>query len=283
MRKLLQPIILFLLILFSFSEFSPSLLLADTIILKNGTLLVGKVKRENSKIILFKNYYGEFKIPAKQIKQLFKTANYEEDIEIRKKMGKDFDENEIRKNYEAGLKDIKNQKEDEKKPEKPLWGGGKIFLTGIFNYIFGDLNGSIPYGYGGFLAYDQGPDLLTGGRRLPWIPGMRIEGGYLYFNKGDESLSSITISAGPLWQFFLNDGKWGIIGFSVQPGISLLTIKNINETADSNTFTLHSTLGYEYPFGRISLIVQARYMYIFDKDVLFNSAGVSAGVAFKIW
>lgn len=270
-------------LLFFISELSPLLIFADTIILNNGTLLVGKVKEEKASMILFKNYYGKFNISREQIKQLYKTTSYQEDIDIRKKMGKDFDEEEIRKNYEAGLKKIETDPEIAPKKKKPVWGGGSLFLSGAFYYVLGDLNDPIPYGYGGFLSYDQGPDYLTGGTGRPWIPGFRIEGGYLYFKKGDERLSSISLSAGPLWRFHLKRGKWGIISFSLQPGISLLTIEDTNESRNSNTFTMQSTLGYEYPLGRVSLLLLARHMYVYDRDVLFHSAGVSAGVAFRIW
>jgi len=256
---------------------------ADTIILKNGTLLVGKIKVKNNKTIVFKNYYGDFQISREQIKELFETDSYVDDIKIRKRLGIDFDEGDIRKNYEAGLKKSTIKEKKETKLNDQSWRGGKILLSGNYYYVLGDLNEPIPFGFGAMLACDQGLDRLAGYKRHFWMPGIRIEGGYFYFSRSDNTLSGITVSAGPLWQYGLGKGYWGTIGFSIQPGMSFLSIKEPGESVKSNTFTLHSTLGYEYPLGRISLFFMTRYMYIYDRDVVFNSIGVSAGVAVTVW
>lgn len=257
----------------------------DTLILKSGTLLVGKVKSSSDKSIVFKNYYGAFTVNRDDIEKLYITKTYKEDIALRKKMGMDFSVEDIKKNYEAGEKKLTAQEEKklktEEKPEVtvPLRSGGSIFIEGGWLSVIGDVRDTIPYGYGGFLAYEQGLDFITGGRFL-LMPGLRFEGGYLYYSSGDASMKGYTGSLGPVWLF---PAPRGNIRFSMQPGVSNLDIEN-GDLADSTfTFTFHSILGYEYKFTNTSIFINARYLYAYDKDLFFSSAGVTAGFSYKMW
>lgn len=258
---------------------------ADTLILKSGTLLVGKMKSSNDKSIVFKNYYGAFNVKREEIEKLYITKTYNEDIALRKKMGMDFSVEDIKKNYEAGEKKLTEQEEkklkteDKPEPAIPLRSGGSIIVEGGWLSTMGDVKDVIPYGYGGFLAYEQGLDFITG-KRYYTMPGLRFEGGYLYYKSGDASIKGFTGSIGPVWLFPVPGGN---IRFSIQPGVSGLDIENGALTASTLTFTVHSIIGYEYIFTDASVFINARYLYLYDRDVFFSSAGVTAGFSYRIW
>lgn len=257
----------------------------DTLILKNGTLLVGKVKSSSDKNIVFKNYYGAFTVNRDEIEKLYVTKTYNEDISIRKKMGRDFSVEDIKKNYEAGEKKLtekeiaKLEAEVKKPDETNLNSGGSFSVEGGWLYSTGEIHDTIPYGYGGFIAYEQGLDFITGERYL-LMPGLRIEGGYLYYSKGDASMKGPAGSMGLFWLFPVPGGN---IRFSMQPGASSLDVENGDLSASTFTFTFYSILGYEYTFSNASIFINARYIYVYDKDVFFSSAGVTAGCSYKIW
>lgn len=279
-----------LFMLFSAAVFAALLLVpfrgeSDTLILKNGTLLVGKVKSSSDKSIVFKNYYGAFTVNREDIEKLYVTKTYKEDISLRKKMGMDFSVDDIKRNYEAGEKKLTEQevaklKTSLQKPaESPLRCGGSFFIEGGWLYSIGDVNEVIPYGYGGFAAYEQGLDFITGERYL-LMPGLRIEGGYLYYSSGDAFIKGPTASLGPVWHFPVPGGN---IRFSLQPGASALNVENGDLSASTFTFTFNSILGYEYTFSSTSIFINARYLYVYDKDVFFSSAGITAGFSYKLW
>jgi hypothetical protein len=276
---------------FFFSAFFVALLFvpfrgeSDTLILKNGTLLVGKVKSSSDKSIVFKNYYGAFTVNRAEIEKLYVTKTYKEDISLRKKMGMDFSVEDIKKNYEAGEKKLTEQevaklKTSVQKPaESPLRSGGSFFIEGGWFYSIGEVNEAIPYGYGGYAAYEQGLDFITGERYL-LMPGLRIECGYIYYSSGDAFMKGPTASLGPVWLF---PAPGGNIRFSLQPGASGLDVENGDLSASTFTFTFHSILGYEYTFSSASIFINTRYLYVYDKDVFFSSAGISAGFSYKLW
>jgi len=265
----------------------PGILKADTIILNNGTLLVGKVKSEFKASIVFKNTYGAFAIQRDDITALYVTKSYKEDIAVRKKLGMDFDEKEIKNNYEAGQKELTEKEKtlvaEEKVKNVQPGISGKIFLEGAGMASYGELEDAIPYGYVGFAGFETGESYIDNPGRNYMIPWFRAEAGYMTFSKGDLSFSGFTGGAGPLWSFPVSDDCRNNIRLSLEPGISSLRIENGETTASSLTFTFHSILGYEYSFDKFSVFINLRYMYVYDKDIFYNSAGVSAGVSVKLW
>ncbi|PKL16544.1 MAG: hypothetical protein CVV49_15680 [Spirochaetae bacterium HGW-Spirochaetae-5] len=273
---------------------NPALLKSDTLILKNGTLLVGKVKNESVSGILFKNTYGAFNVKRGEISALYITKNYEEDIAVRKKLGMDFDLEEIKKNYAAGQKDLTEKEKtlivkdksigrEEKSKSEDMKFSGKLFVEGSGLASIGELKDSIPYGFAGFGGLETGEHYLNNSNRNYFIPWFRAEAGYVRFSGDDALLAGFTGGAGPLWMIPVSDDFRSNIRFAVEPGVSSFSVKYKDEKASTFTFTLHSILGYEYSFDYVSVFVNLRFMYVYDKDVLFNSAGISAGVSGKLW
>lgn len=272
----------------------PTILKSDTLIMNNGTLLVGKVKSESSSTIVFKNTYGAFTVKRSDITALYVTKSYEEDIGLRKKLGMDFDMEEIKKNYAAGQKDLTEKEKiliaKEKIPEvknetkrTDLQFSVKLFIDAAGLASMGELRDPIPYGYGGFAGIETGELYVEQNSRNYFIPWFRAEGGYLNFDKDESSLKGFTAGAGPLWMFPVSDDCRSNIRFSAEPGVSSFSINQGDRSASTVTFTFHSILGYEYSFDYVSIFLNLRYMYVYDKDVLFNSAGISAGISGKLW
>jgi hypothetical protein len=273
---------------------SPGAVKSDTLILKNGTLLVGKVKSESVSGLVFKNTYGAFSVKRSDVSALYITKSYEEDIAVRKKLGMDFDLEEIKKNYAAGQKELtekekkllvkdktaaleENSKSDDKKFSV------KFFIEGSGFASIGELKDSIPYGFAASGGLETGEYYLNNSNRNFLIPWFRAEAGYIRFTGDNASLAGFTGGAGPMWMFPVSDDSRSNIRFALEPGVSSFSVKYKEEKTSTVTFTLHSIFGYEYSFDNVSVYINLRFMYVYDKDVLFNSAGLSAGVSGKLW
>lgn len=299
-NSLNRRFILYMLTSVLITIFCYDLTLADTITLEDGTILVGKVIKRDSQKIVFKNSYGVFTIKKRQIQKEYSTEDYKEDIEIHREMGMHVDEKTIKKNYLAGLdkekeikrereKEIEKRREIEKRKEMELeesdvkWNGGRISIIGTHFVTTGRLKDVLPSGSAALIAYDQGLDFISGGKRHLWMPGIRLEGGYLHYEKNPSKVTGITSSGGPIWLLPLFKNQWGRFVLSVLPGVTFLKIESENYRETSETFTLHSLLGYEYTIGIITFFIHGRYMFLYDKDVNLNGIGGAFGISFTLW
>ncbi len=88
--SLLLPITIFL-------ALSSTGLRGDTLILKDGTVMVGKIRVKTSKSVIFKNYYGVFRVKKRLIRKAYITKKYTTDIAIHKKLGRNYDVKAIKK------------------------------------------------------------------------------------------------------------------------------------------------------------------------------------------
>jgi hypothetical protein len=276
---------LFLAIFFIFLQFK--LVFADTVKLIEGTFLIGKIIDEDKKSIVFGNLYGTFKINRNNIIEIFRTANYTEDIEILKKQHIGINEELIKKNVDSGQeKNLKLIKESsvKKNAANNLWTNGRISFSGTFNYVTGKVNEKLPYGYSGHLAFDQGLDKIPGKRQF-LMPGIRLETGYNYFSHGSFNISGYTAALGPLWTLPSIKDFNGCFVFTIIPGISFLNIKNndSSKSAQSNTFTGMAILGYMFSKGNYSIFLNMRYMYLYDKDVPMHTIGGEIGFGYNLW
>ncbi len=265
----------------------PSVVRSDTVILKDGTFLVGKVKVEESESIVFKNSYGAFTIKRAEITSLYITKSYREDIAIRRKLGRDFNEAEIRNNYAAGQMELTEKErtlvvEQKSEGTDSAW-RGRIFSEAAGLVSMGELNDPIPYGFMIMFGLETGCDYRCRKNINFMIPWFRAEAGYLRFSKGEASLAGFTGGAGPLWIFPVSADYHHNIRVALEPGFSVLGIENGDERASTFTFTFHGMAGYEYSFDSVALFVNIRYVYVYDRDVLFHSTGISAGISSKLW
>lgn len=313
-------------------------LYADTLRLFEGSVLVGKIIADEGKTLLFANSYGTFRIKKTKIDNTYVTGSYLEDIEVHRKIKATVDEGEIAKNYRAG----QNRKEgkpvepimeepvkpepDEQKPapgpdkaEPPIspknkeetggdkWTSGRFSLSGSFIYNLGSGTSSLPYGFGGNFALDQGLDFIPGARH-PAMFGLRFEAGYVHLRKGSLSITGFTTGAGPMWAFPSMKNSWGCIVLALMPGISflkahrggqsgalmnpiiqhgqyveILLVDGSGTRSAPFSFMGQAILGYQKSWGIFSLFVNARYTYVLHRgDDIMSIAG-EVGFGLNAW
>jgi hypothetical protein len=301
--------------------------MADTIKLYEGTVLVGKIISEDKTAITFANAYGTFKIKRIRIDDIYKTDSYEEDIAIHRKMKFPVNVYKIRVNYISGqnrkegkkrelilLKEQKEKREARIKAEKEKaekltkarekkkrpasrgkqtvsdhWTSGRLSFSGAFHYNLGSSHGAMPYGYAGYFALDQGLDFASGNRH-PMIPGLRFEGGYIYFKKSSYMLTGYVFGGGLMWAFPSMKNSWGCFVLALMPGGSYLEAKISSSflgmdsgTARGFNFAAQAIFGYQKSFGVFSMFIQARYMYITGNHSYFHSVAGECGFGFNAW
>lgn len=263
---------------------------SDTVKLSEGSVLVGKIISEDKDKIVISNAYGTFEVKRKKISSLYKTKVYTEDLKVLKKLKVKVNKEGIKKHIEAGQKkkDETNKKDpDKQKQKKPgdIWNNGSISLSGSYSYVLGEVKSKIPLGFSGYFAFEQGLDFITGDR-YKLMPGLRLEGGYLFFDKNDFNVSGYNSALGLVWIMPSIRNKYGYFVLAALPGMSFLDIKNnkTDKTTKSNTFTGSALTGYRLPItDYFHLFLHARYIYIYDKDVKFHTIGAEFGFGFNLW
>jgi len=246
---------------------------ADIVSLSDGSVMNGKIIENSEKEIVLVNFYGTFKIGKTKIVRLKETASYKEDMEIKKQMGLNIDEESIKRDYLAG-EAVKDKKDFKKN-------FSKISLTGFGNYTIGRLNSALPFGYGFAIDYDR--NILNSDQLNYYIPWLRLEGGYSLYSKDSCKVTGYNVSAGPIWLVPVIIKTELKLVFSIMSGMSFLDIRktSIDYEAKSNTFTLNSLAGFEIPYGRYGLTILGRYTYIYDRDVSLHNIGISAGLNYS--
>jgi len=313
--RICVPLLTFMLLLLTVD--SP----ADTIRLYQGSVLVGKIISEDKTSIVFANYFGVFRIKRIKIDDIYKTSSFMEDIEIHKKLNIPYNDKEIIIQYAAGQakkegkkppksEEIKIEKEKkpieepekqavpekktEPEPEKKAaasdkWTSGRLSFSGSFLYNLGNGGKALPYGYGGYFALDQGLDFAKGDRH-PGIPGLRFEGGYIYFNRSSYTLTGYVAGGGLMWALPSMKNSWGCFIIALLPGASYIEAKinksyfgiGVGKTSGFN-FTGQAIFGYQKSWDVFSLFLQARYMYIMGSGYYFDTIGGELGFGFNAW
>lgn len=282
----MRRLFIFLIILFLFltREF-PSY--SDTIELVEGSILVGKVTSENQDTIVISNTYGNFKIKRNSIKSLYKTDAYTEDIKILKKLKAKINEDLIERHVKEGEKKknaLSKASSEKLKRSDEIWINAMIGVSGSFQFVLNEFGERIPYGYSGNIGIEQGMDMITG-KRYIIMPGLRLEGGYMYFSKNSYKLSGFNSALGLIWVIPSIRNKTGYFIMAAMPGICFININNseAGKTARSNTFTGTILTGYRLPIENFSVFLHARYMYLYDKNTQFHSIGMELGFGYKVW
>jgi hypothetical protein len=313
--RICVPLIIFLLLIMTADS------TADTIKLYQGTVLVGKIISEDKTSIVFANYFGIFRIKRIKIDDIYKTNSFAQDIAIHKKLNIPYNDKEIIIQYAAGQDKKEGRKlpkyeetkiQEEKKPEKeqvkPVvpekkkepepekkgvsddhWTSGRLSFSGSFLYNLGSGNKILPYGYGGYFSLDQGLDFAPGNRH-PGIPGLRFEGGYIYFKQSSFTLTGYVAGGGLMWALPSMKNSWGCFIIALLPGASLIEAKlnksyfgiGVGKTSGIN-FTGQAIFGYQKSWGVFSLFLQARYMYIMGVNYYFDTIGGEFGFGFNAW
>lgn len=277
---------------------------SDTLKLSDGSLLTGKIIKDQTESVVLSNAFGTFRIKKSEITENRITESYQDDIAIYRELNIKFSENEIRRHFTAGMdkkeslivrKENEEKKTIQKKEESSRrdaresdqddtsrWNSTRISFSGAYMYYLGKGNGSQPYGYSGFLSIDRGLDLRPGTRR-PGMPGLRFEGGFIYFKQSSLKLQFYTASAGLMWALPSMLSRGGCFIFALMPGVAIFETGNDPLDLSSKVFKLsaQAIAGYQKSWGAFSIFLQARYLYVHDKNILFHSIGGEFGFGFN--
>ncbi len=100
--------------------FLPMISFADIIVTNDDMIINGKIIKEvKGEYVTLANNHGIFKINFNNIKEIQRTANYQEDIKVFNKLGQTVDETAVKQNYEKGIKKLEelNLEAKEIKPD----------------------------------------------------------------------------------------------------------------------------------------------------------------------
>lgn len=277
MLRCIQAIPVFIIVSLAFI-FGSDIVYADIISLRDGTVLNGSIIKRTSAGIVVRNYYGTFTIGHELIEKIQVTSGYDEDIRVLKQMGRSANREEIKRNYESGVKSKIDLGRDFQGQGILANMGCSISMTYFFTV--GKLRDVLPYGYGSHLSCDLGKGLIYE-KNLPAIPDIKAEIGYLRFVRNPARVTGFFLTAGPIWLFPLAPHHRGRIRLFFLSGVSFLGIEGRNFKTESNTLILNSAIGYEYPLKGIILFLNARYTHIYDVEVPLQSIGIELGGGYK--
>jgi hypothetical protein len=261
-----------------------SALYADTILLKDGTYFVGKIIQWDAYHILFKNAHGVFTIRKSQLVKMYITENLHEDIELKAVLGHNISTENIITHYNSGSKGVPiggiNRSELESGMNQYEL-GARINLSGTYYHTIGDLAEELPSGLGISLGYTQSLVRILSDEAAFKAPSVYIESEFALFSRGSAEVKSLTLFAGPKWDFNFPGGRWGKTEFHAMPGASYLMIKDEGYNNRNQTISLKSSAGYEFHAGRFAASLNFSYLYMFDKLSPLQSAGITFSAAYK--
>ena len=276
MLRCIQAIPVFLIVSLAFI-FSSGVY-ADIVSLRDGTVLNGRIIERTSAGIVVRNYYGTFTIEHELIEKIQVTSSYAEDIRVLEQMGRSVNREEIKRNYESGVKNSIDRGRDSLGDGILSNRGCSISMT--YFYTVGKLREVLPYGYSSHLSCDLGRGLIYE-RNHPAVPDVKAEIGYLRFVHNPARVTGFFLTAGPIWLFPIAPHHRGRIRLFFLSGVSFLGIEGKTFKTTSNTLILNSAVGYEYPLREVLLFLNARYTHIYDVEVPLRSIGIELGVNYK--
>ncbi len=260
---------------------------ADIAELRDTTILVGKVIKDESKNIVFKNSFGEFTIKRELIKKLFITKHYNEDIAIFRQLGRKADETVIKENYYAGLGE--EAPGEKKKPSLKNENSSMLIMNNTnseisfsssYMFVTGKLNEVIENGFSFNIEYTAPPDILPGLKLRKWMPLITADLSYQHFQQENCRINGITILAGPSWNMSFWDKKYGSVKAGFLGGISAFAISGENSSTSTTTFTTEIFTGYSKSFHTFTVFTYLKYLYVYDRDIDLNSVGFSLGTGY---
>jgi hypothetical protein len=253
---------------------------ADVVVTNDGMVLTGKIIKENKTKITISNFHGTFKIEKGNIKRFEKTLSYKRDIQLLKKLGKNIDENEVKRNFQTGQLKLEKFLEPEKvSVDKPEY-FTNIFISPIFQLNNGKLSSVLKYAYGGSLTCDF--DYY----KKSIIHSLRIESDYIYSKKNENTeydnttqyISGGALTVGPVLKYSINTKCRFLIALTA--GIGYYKINSNIEKTDAIKFKTGIASGFTLYLSRITINPQIGYSYIHDGEAPLMGFNTSLGVGY---
>ncbi|PKL16821.1 MAG: hypothetical protein CVV49_14290 [Spirochaetae bacterium HGW-Spirochaetae-5] len=257
---------------------------ADTILLSDGTYLVGKVVEWDAYHIIFKNSHGAFAIKKKQLVKLYVTGSQLEDIELNRTLGNVMKDEDIIKHYLSGMEGMPAGGYDKETVESGVTGSDlnrKFRMLFSYYRVAGLLTDVIPSAWGVSAGYSQSISGMLPDGAAFWAPLLSVESEYILFSGGSSEVLDISLYSGPRWELTLQGGRRGGVYFQTVPGFTYLQIDNEGMRSSGFTFSFKTSAGYEYSSGNYSGVVGLSYLYVYDEAASIHGLGVSMGAAYK--
>jgi len=261
-------------------------LYADIVITKDDMILNGKILEDKKpQYLILANYHGTFTIKYSVIKEIHRTESFEEDIKIFRNIGKEINDEEIKKNYTAGEKEMKErlqkqkkEKTDEQKPEET----GTILFSIFHDKNTGELEGVLPYSSGISISAEFiAPP-------LPVLKNIDIYGyggniSYYYSADNDRQIKGFNLSAGPVWRFPASLSGYEF-DLKIAPFLGAGWYSIVNNEVDKETGALKMNFtfqaGPDFRFGSLVVSTRFRLNYIHDSSAPMKGAGLAIGAGY---
>lgn len=256
-------------------------LLADIIITRDDMILNGKILEDKKPdFVRFANYHGNFTIKYKQIKEIHRTDSFEGDIEILKKLGKSVNEEEIKTNYQSGMKKLDEQKDTI--PASADQPEAFVLMLDVFaGKNQGRLNTVLPSSRGISLSAEIPIEQFTVFKKL-YIYGIGCETDYFYSVKDERFIKGFSGAAGPLWRLPVTLFGYNFnFKISAAAGAGWYSVKNDAEEASGIKWNMVLHAGPAFDFHSVVLSPRLRFDYIHDAAVPLYCAGFSLGAGYK--
>jgi len=261
-------------------------LYADIVITKDDMILNGKILEDKKpQYLIFANYHGTFTIKYSLIKEIHRTGSFEEDIKVFRDIGKEVNDEEIKKNYIAGeekleerLQEQKKDKTENKKPE----GTGVILLNIFYDRNTGELEEVLPYSSG--ISF-SGEFIVP---PLPFLNDFNVHGlggsiSYYYSADNDRQVKGLSLSAGPIWRLPVNLSGYNF-DFKITPFLGAGWYSIINDEVDKEAWALKMNFtlqaGPEFRFGSLVISTGLHVNYIHDSSAPMEGAGLTIGAGY---
>jgi len=257
---------------------------ADTILLNDGTYLVGKVIEWDSHHIIFKNAHGAFAIRKNQLVKLYITGSQKEDIELRDKLGHTIKDEDIIRHYLAGAESVPEGGIDKTELESDIANektDRKLKISLSYYQTLGRLADIVPSALGITFGYTQSLSPFLSDEHAFWAPDINIEPEMVFFSGEEAEVYDFSIYAGPEWRIIYPGKMKGSLMLTTMPGATYLIIKDNNYNSTSFTYSFKASAGYEYPVKGILASVNLTYLYIYDKDIPLKGIGVTVSGSYK--
>ena len=259
-----------------------TILFADIIITIDDMILNGKILKEDKKTVKFGNYHGVFIIDRDKIKEIYRTGSYEDDIKILSGKGRTVNRDEVKTNYDSGVKKIEEQKIPEDENESTKTSAGPHFAVSpwiIFN--LGQCGDVLPYSCGVFLTADF-PVNDSGFAKMIYISYMTIDAGYYYSAKGERGVTGYRASAGPQWVFpVINDPIQMEYTVSAMLGAGWYNVRGLEEEAAAVKWNVSVNTGIIFTFSSITVSPVIKMDYIYDSKAAIYGIGAALSIGYR--
>lgn len=254
---------------------------ADVIITKDDMILNGKILEDKKpQYVRFANYHGTFTIKYKQIKEIHRTESYEGDVEILRKMGKTVNENDIKNNYQSGVKKM----EEQSKKISPSDDDSETLVVMLDFFTarnYGKLDSVLPSSKGVSLSGEI-PFVKNSALKQFYLHGIDCEAYYFYSENDLRFIKGFSGAAGPMWRLPMAISGYNFnLNISIAAGAGWYSVKNDREKASGVKWNMVFHAGPAFDFHSVIISPQLRFDYIHDTIAPLYSAGFNIGAGYK--